>query len=49
MNVAIIPARAGSVRVPGKNKRPFFGRPIIMYSIDIAQHCGLFDEIKEGA
>jgi len=45
MNVAIIPARAGSARVPGKNKRPFFGRPIILYAIDLAQHCGLFDQI----
>lgn len=45
MNVAIIPARGGSRRIPRKNIRPFFGRPIIEYSIEAAQLSGLFDEI----
>lgn len=43
--VAIIPARGGSQRIPGKNKRPFFGRPIIAYSIDAAIGSGLFDRV----
>jgi len=40
---AIIPARGGSRRIPGKNIRPFFGRPIIEYSIETAARSGLFD------
>lgn len=36
MNVAIIPARGGSQRIPRKNIRPFFGKPIIAYSIEVA-------------
>lgn len=40
--IAIIPARSGSVRLPGKNIKPFHGRPIIAYSIETAQASGLF-------
>ena len=29
--LCIIPARAGSRRIPGKNMKPFFGKPIIHY------------------
>ena len=39
--VVVIPARGGSVRIPRKNVRPFYGRPIIQYSIELAQSCGL--------
>ena len=45
MRLAIIPARGGSVRIPGKNTKPFFGKPIIAYSIETAQKSGLFDMI----
>jgi pseudaminic acid cytidylyltransferase len=45
MIVAIIPARGGSKRIPGKNIRLFAGKPIIVYSIAAAQKCGLFDRI----
>lgn len=34
--IAIIPARGGSRRLPGKNWKEFFGRPIIEYTIDLA-------------
>lgn len=44
-NLAIIPARVGSKRIPLKNIREFLGKPIIAYSIEIALECGLFDEI----
>ncbi len=44
-NLAIIPARGGSKRLPGKNLRPFCGRPIIEYSIAAALECGLFSEV----
>ena len=43
--IAIIPARGGSTRIPGKNWKVFHGRPIIQYSIETAQACGLFDRI----
>jgi len=44
-NIAIIPARGGSTRVPGKNIRIFFGRPVIEYSIEAALKSGVFDEV----
>lgn len=43
--VALIPARAGSKRIPGKNIKPFAGQPIIAYSIKAAAASGLFDRI----
>ena len=45
MNVAIIPARGGSTRIPGKNIKPFHGLPIIAYSIATAKASKLFDRI----
>jgi len=45
MIVAIIPARGGSKRIPGKNIRLFAGRPIMAYSIAAAKQTGLFDRI----
>ncbi len=44
-NVAIIPARGGSKRIPRKNIRPFLGKPIIAYVIEIAMQSGLFSEV----
>lgn len=43
--IAIITARGGSKRIPGKNIRPFLGKPILAYSIEAAAGSGLFDEI----
>jgi len=43
--VAIIPARGGSKRIPGKNIKPFAGEPIIVYSIKAAKATGIFDRI----
>jgi len=45
MNVAIIPARGGSKRIPRKNIRKFNGKPIIAWSILAAQMSELFDYI----
>jgi len=45
MNIAIIPARGGSKRIPRKNIRPFNGHPIIYWSIKAARECALFDHI----
>lgn len=43
MNVAIIPARAGSKRIKHKNIKLFNGKPLIAYSIEAAIASGLFD------
>ena len=45
MNLAVIPARGGSKRIPKKNIKDFLGKPIISYSIEAAIDCGLFDRI----
>ena len=44
-NIAIIPARGGSKRIPRKNIKAFLGKPIISYSIKTAISSGLFDEV----
>jgi pseudaminic acid cytidylyltransferase len=44
-NVAIITARGGSKRIPGKNIKPFLGKPIIIYSIEAALQSGIFQEV----
>jgi CMP-N,N'-diacetyllegionaminic acid synthase len=43
--VALIPAREGSARVPGKNTRPLAGHPLIAWSIAAAREAGIFDAI----
>lgn len=45
MNIAIIPARGGSKRIPRKNIRNFAGHPLISWSIRAARNSGLFDKI----
>ena len=44
-SVAIITARGGSKRIPGKNIKNFCGKPIISYSILAAIKSGAFDEV----
>jgi pseudaminic acid cytidylyltransferase len=43
--IAIIPARAGSKRIPKKNIKLFGGRPMISYSLGAALDSQLFDKI----
>lgn len=43
--LAIIPARGGSKRIPRKNIRLFYGRPILSYPIAAARESGCFNEI----
>ena len=43
--IAIITARGGSKRRPGKNIREFCGKPIISYSIRAALKSRLFDTV----
>lgn len=45
MNIAIIPARGGSKRIPRKNIKVFCGKPMIVYAIEAAQKSGLFEQI----
>jgi len=44
-NLAIIPARGGSKRIPRKNIKNFLGKPIIAYSIETALKSNLFNEV----
>jgi CMP-N-acetylneuraminic acid synthetase len=43
--LAIIPARGGSKRLPGKNTKRFLGVPLISWSIRFAQNMDRFDKI----
>ena len=43
--VALIPARQGSKRVPGKNVRMLGGHPAIAYTIAPALESGVFDSV----
>lgn len=43
--IAIIPARGGSKRIPKKNIKDFFGKPLIAYSIEIALASNLFEKV----
>jgi len=43
--IAIIPARGGSKRVPGKNIRMLSGRPSIAYTIEAAVLSGVFERV----
>jgi CMP-N,N'-diacetyllegionaminic acid synthase len=43
--IALVPARAGSKRVPGKNIREFFGHPMLAYTLAAAQDSDAFDAI----
>ncbi len=45
MNIAIIPARGGSKRIPRKNIKPFAGKPMIAHAIDTALASGMFSHV----
>ena len=44
-NIAIIPARGGSKRLPRKNILPLGGRPMLSWSIDAALQSHLFERV----
>ena len=44
-NIAIIPARAGSKRIIGKNIKLFLNKPIIYWVINTALSANLFDDV----
>jgi len=45
MNIAIIPARGGSQRIPRKNIKLFHGMPMIAWSIRAALDSACFDQV----
>ena len=45
MRLCVIPARAGSKRIPRKNRKIFSGKPIIAWSIELAIASKCFDKI----
>lgn len=45
MNIAVIPARGGSKRVPRKNIKEFCGRPMIAWTISVARDSQLFEKV----
>ncbi len=42
--MGVIPARAGSRRIPGKNVKPLAGSPLISYTIDACVNSKLLDD-----
>lgn len=45
MNIAVLTARGGSKRIPGKNYKLFAGKPMIAWPIEAAKASGLFERI----
>ncbi len=45
LNVAIIPARGGSKRLPNKNILSLAGKPLVVWSINAAIESGVFDRV----
>jgi CMP-N-acetylneuraminic acid synthetase len=43
--LAVIPARAGSKGLPGKNLKNLGGKPLIAYTITEARESGVFDKV----
>jgi CMP-N,N'-diacetyllegionaminic acid synthase len=44
-HIALIPARSGSKRIPGKNTKLLNGVPLIAYTIASALECQVFSEV----
>ena len=45
MRLAVIPARGGSKRIPKKNIKSFFGKPMIAYAIEACLQSAIFSEV----
>jgi CMP-N,N'-diacetyllegionaminic acid synthase len=41
----VIPARSGSKGIPGKNIRPFLGKPLLAWAIESALESKVFDKV----
>lgn len=44
-NLAVIPVRGESTRIPKKNFMDFFGKPMFLYTHEAAKDTGLFEDI----
>lgn len=45
MNIAVIPVRGESTRIPKKNFFDFFGKPMFVYTYEAALASGLFEDV----
>lgn len=45
LNIAIIPARGGSKRLPNKNILDFCGNPLIIHSVNVALESSFIDQV----
>jgi len=45
MRIAVIPARGGSKRIPKKNIKIFFGKPVLAYAIEACLESAIFSEV----
>jgi len=45
MVIALIPARSESKRVPNKNIKDFFGKPLMTWTIELAIESRIFDDV----
>lgn len=43
--IAIVPARGGSKRLPGKNILDFFGKPLVAWSVEAGLESSVFDRV----
>src|SRR3990167_9005322 len=43
--LAIVPARGGSKRIPGKNLKDLCGKPMIHWTVDVAKESKYLDKI----
>lgn len=43
--LCVIPARAGSKRLPAKNTAPLGGKPLLAWTVEAARESGIFDRI----
>lgn len=43
--LGIVTARGGSKGLPGKNIRPFHGKPMLAYTVDAAKQSGVLDRV----
>ncbi|HNI57761.1 MAG TPA: acylneuraminate cytidylyltransferase family protein, partial [Elusimicrobiota bacterium] len=42
---AVLPARAGSKGIPGKNLKAIAGKPLLAWSIETALACGRLSDV----
>lgn len=45
MKIALLPARGGSKRIPGKNLKLLNGKPLLSYALEAVKSSSIFDEI----